>query len=123
MKAPTQTALFVMPLSFAGRMDASNCPRCGSESHSFLKTRRIWFCNGCKKQFTMKVGTIFEDSPIGMDKWMTAVWMLSGCKNGISSYELAKALGVTQKSAWFMLHRIREACCCGATFHLDRYAK
>jgi len=86
-----------------------NCPRCGSESHSFLKTRRIWFCNGCKKQFTMKVGTIFEDSPIGMDKWMTAVWMLSSCKNGISSYELAKAIGVTQKSAWFMLHRIRLA--------------
>ena len=89
-----------------GRID---CPRCGSESHSFLKTRRIWFCNGCKKQFTMKVGTIFEDSPIRMDKWMTAVWMLTACKNGISSYELAKAIGVTQKSAWFMLHRIREA--------------
>ena len=60
----TQTALFAMPSSFVGPMDASNCPRCGSESHSFLKTRRIWFCNGCKKQFTMKVGTIFEDSPI-----------------------------------------------------------
>ena len=73
-----------------------NCPRCASESHSFLKTRRIWFCNGCKKQFTMKVGTIFEDSPIGMDKWMTAVWMLSSCKNGMSSYELAKAIGITQ---------------------------
>jgi len=86
-----------------------NCPRCGSDSHSFLKTRRIWFCNGCKKQFTMKVGTIFEDSPIRMDKWMTAVWMLTACKNGISSYELAKDIGITQKSAWFMLHRIREA--------------
>lgn len=86
-----------------------NCPRCGSESHSFLKTRRIWFCNGCKKQFTLKVGTIFEDSPLGMDKWMTAVWMLVGCKNGMSSYELARNLGITQKSAWHMLHRIREA--------------
>jgi len=86
-----------------------NCPRCGSEFHSFLKTRRIWFCNGCKKQFTMKVGTIFEDSPVRMDKWMTAVWMLTACKKGISSYELAKATGITQKSAWFMLHRIREA--------------
>jgi transposase-like protein len=86
-----------------------NCPRCGSESHSFLKTRRIWFCNGCKKQFTLKVGTIFEDSALGMDKWMTAVWMLVSCKNGISSYELARNLGITQKSAWHMLHRIREA--------------
>src|SRR5580698_1864852 len=86
-----------------------NCPRCGSESHSFLKTRRIWFCNGCKKQFTLKVGTIFEDSALGMDKWMTAVWMLVSCKNGISSYELARVLGITQKSAWHMLHRIREA--------------
>src|SRR5271157_6048426 len=86
-----------------------DCPRCGSEEHSFISTRKIWFCNGCKKQFTGKVGTIFEDSPIGLDKWMTAVWMLAGCKNGISSYELAKAIGITQKSAWFMLHRIREA--------------
>ena len=84
-------------------------PRCGSESNSFVKTRRLWFCNGCKKQFTVKVGTIFEDSPIGLDKWMTAVWMICNCKNGISSYELHRSLGITQKSAWFMLHRIREA--------------
>ena len=83
------------------------CPRCDSEKHSFIKTRRIWFCYGCKKQFTVKVGTVFEDSALGLDKWMTAVWMLINCKNGISSYELARALGVTQKSAWFMLHRIR----------------
>jgi transposase-like protein len=85
------------------------CPRCGSESNSFVKTRKLWFCNGCKKQFTVKVGTIFEDSPIGLDKWMTAVWMICNCKNGISSYELHRSIGVTQKSAWFMLHRIREA--------------
>lgn len=85
------------------------CPRCASDSNSFVKTRKIWFCNGCKKQFTVKVGTIFEDSPIGLDKWMTAVWMICNCKNGISSYELHRAIGVTQKSAWFMLHRIREA--------------
>jgi len=83
------------------------CPRCDSENHSFIKTRRIWFCYGCKKQFTVKVGTVFEDSALGLDKWMTAVWMLINCKNGISSYEMARALGVTQKSAWFMLHRIR----------------
>jgi transposase-like protein len=85
------------------------CPRCGSEKHSFIKTRRIWFCYPCKKQFTVKVKTIFEDSPLGLDKWMTAIWMLSNCKNGISSHELARSLGITQKSAWFMLQRIREA--------------
>ena len=85
------------------------CPRCNSEKHSFIKTRRIWFCYGCKKQFTVKVGTIFEDSPIGLDKWMTAVWMITVCKNGVSSYEIHRSIGVTQKSAWFMLHRIRLA--------------
>jgi len=84
------------------------CPRCGSEKHSFIKTRRIWFCYPCKKQFTVKVKTIFEDSPLGLDKWMTAVWMLTNCKNGISSHELARSLGITQKSAWFMLQRIRK---------------
>lgn len=85
------------------------CPRCGSDKHSFVSTRKIWFCKGCKKQFTVKVGTIFEDSPLGMDKWMAAFWMITNAKNGVSSYEIHRALGVTQKSAWFMLHRIREA--------------
>jgi transposase-like protein len=85
------------------------CPRCSTSKNSFVKTRRLWFCYTCKKQFTVKVKTIFEDSPIGLDKWMTAVWMLSNCKNGISSHELARALKVSQKAAWFMLHRIREA--------------
>ena len=85
------------------------CPRCDGKEHSFISTRRIWFCKDCKKQFTVKVGTIFEDSALGMDKWMIAVWMLVNCKNGISSYEVARALGITQKSAWFMLHRIRLA--------------
>src|SRR6266536_4650925 len=85
------------------------CPRCGAAKNSFIKTRRIWFCYGCQKQFTLKVGTIFEDSALGLDKWMTAVWMLVNCRNGISSHELARTLGITQKSAWFMLHRIREA--------------
>jgi transposase-like protein len=84
------------------------CPRCGGEKHSFVKTRKIWYCNPCKKQFTLKVGTIFEDSPIGLDKWMVAFWMMSNCKNGVSSYEMARTIGITQKSAWFMLHRIRE---------------
>jgi transposase-like protein len=85
------------------------CPRCGKAKHSFIKTRKLWFCYVCKKQFTVKVGTVMEDSPISLDKWMTAFWMLANCKNGISSYELAKALGIHQASAWFMLHRIREA--------------
>ncbi len=86
-----------------------SCPRCGSEKHSFIKTRRIWFCYSCQKQFTLKLGTIFEDSPLGMDKWMAAFWMLCNCKNGISSMEIHRALGVTQKSAWFMLQRLRLA--------------
>jgi transposase-like protein len=85
------------------------CPRCGGTEHSFISTRWIWFCKDCKKQFTVKVGTIFEDSPLGMDKWMIAVWLIVNAKNGISSYEIARALGVTQKSAWHMMHRIRLA--------------
>src|SRR6266436_10018054 len=85
------------------------CPRCNSTEYSFISTRKLWFCKGCKKQFTVKVGTIFEDSALGMDKWMIAVWLIVNAKNGISSYEIARALGVTQKSAWFMMHRIRLA--------------
>jgi transposase-like protein len=83
------------------------CPRCGMTKHSFIKTRRIWFCYVCQKQFSMRVGTIFEDSPLGLDKWMTAFWLLANCKNGISSYELGRALKIHQNSAWFMLQRIR----------------
>jgi transposase-like protein len=85
------------------------CPHCGADEPSFLSTRRIWKCRSCRKQFSVKVGTIFEDSPIGLSKWLPAMWMLANCKNGISSYELSRALGVTQKTAWFMLHRIRLA--------------
>ncbi len=85
------------------------CPQCGSPAASFLSTRRLWKCRACKKQFSVKVGTIFEDSPIPLDKWMTAVWMLVNAKNGISSYELGRALGVSQSCAWFMGHRIRLA--------------
>jgi len=85
------------------------CPRCGSDKNSFVKTRRLWLCKGCKKQFTVKVGTVMEDSPIGLDKWMAAMWMLANCKNGVSSYEIHRNLGVTQKTAWFLLHRIRTA--------------
>jgi transposase-like protein len=85
------------------------CPRCGCKEHRFVKTRRIWFCKACEKQFSLKVGTIFEDSPIGLDKWMTAFWMLCNCKNGVSSMEIHRTLGITQKSAWFMLQRLRLA--------------
>jgi len=94
------------------------CPRCGSDQHSFLSTRRMWFCKGCKKQFSMKVGTIFEDSPLGMDKWMAAFWLLVNCKNGVSSCEVARDIGVTQKSAWFMMHRLRLAMQAGSFMKL-----
>jgi transposase-like protein len=86
------------------------CPRCGSaDKHYYLSTRRIWKCSACKRQFSVKVGTIFEDSPLGFDRWLPAVWLIANSKNGISSHELARSLGITQKSAWFMLHRIRLA--------------
>jgi len=85
------------------------CPRCESKRLSFLKTRLMWKCLDCKKQFSVKVGTIFEDSAIGLDKWLCAMWLIANCKNGVSSYEIAKDIKVTQKSAWFMLHRIRYA--------------
>jgi transposase-like protein len=91
--------------------DRPACPRCGvvDSKHYYLKTRRLWKCRACKKLFSVKVGTIFEDSPLGLDKWLPAVWLIANCKNGISSYELARHLGIQQKSAWFMLHRIRLA--------------
>jgi transposase-like protein len=89
--------------------DGPECPRCGGKRLSFLRTRLLWTCLECRKQFSVKVGTIFEDSPIGLDKWLTAMWMLTNCKNGVSSYEVARALNITQKTAWFMLHRIRYA--------------
>ena len=85
------------------------CPKCGGLDHSYLTTRRIWKCKACKRQFSVKLGTIFEDSPLGLDKWLPAVWLIANSKNGISSHELGRALGTTQKSAWFMLHRIRLA--------------
>lgn len=87
------------------------CPTCGSEKVKFNPIRRLWQCSShhAKRQFSVKVGTIFEDSALGLDKWLTAVWMATNCKNGISSYEVARDLGVTQKTAWFMMHRIRLA--------------
>jgi transposase-like protein len=85
------------------------CPACGHQGHYYLKTQRRWKCKKCYKQFSVKVGTIFEDSALGLDKWLAALWMLVNCKNGISSYEVARDLGISQKSAWFMLHRLRRA--------------
>lgn len=85
------------------------CPKCGSENIGEITTRSMLKCRACKKQFSYKVGTIFEDSPLGLDKWFVAVWAIANAKNGISSHELGRSLGVTQKTAWFMLHRIREA--------------
>jgi transposase-like protein len=87
------------------------CPTCGRKDVSYVAKRRVWQCKSRhpKCQFSVKVGTIMEDSPIGLDKWLMAMWMLANCKNGISSWEVHRALGVTQKTAWFMLHRIRLA--------------
>src|SRR6266404_7196070 len=87
------------------------CPTCGSNNVGFVAARRVWQCKTRhpKSQFSIKVGTIFEDSPISLDKWLLAMWMLANCKNGISSYEISRATGITQKSTWFMLQRIRLA--------------
>src|SRR5438876_10069097 len=85
------------------------CPACGHKEHYYLKTQRRWKCKECYKQFSVKLGTIFEDSALGLDKWLAALWMLVNCKNGISSYEVGRDLGISQKSAWFMLHRLRRA--------------
>jgi transposase-like protein len=87
------------------------CPRCESTEVSFISTRKLWTCKRCqtKKQFTIRVGTILEDSPIGFDKWICAFWLIANAKNGISSYEIGRALGVTQRTGWFMLQRIRLA--------------
>ncbi len=87
------------------------CPHCGSAHVIYLEKARIWKCYAKheRPRFSLKTGTIFEDSPIGLDKWLTAVWLIVNCKNGISSYEVHRDLGITQKSAWFMDHRIRFA--------------
>jgi transposase-like protein len=87
------------------------CPRCGSEDVKWLPNAKVFKCyqKHEKQKFSLKVGTIFEDSPIPLEKWLVAVWLVVNCKNGISSYEIHRDLGITQKSAWFMAHRIRLA--------------
>src|SRR5712691_6948310 len=91
--------------------DGVTCPTCNRPNPRYLPKQRRWECSGKHplRQFSVKVGTIFEDSPIPLKSWLLAVWMITNCKNGISSYELARAIGVTQKTAWFMNHRIRLA--------------
>ena len=92
---------FALNLRFPGGKVV--CPRCGSERHSFMKSRRIWECYGCKKQFSLKVGTIMEDSPLGLDKWMMTAWMLAGCKNGFRATKLLRLSA---------LARSRHGSCC-----------
>jgi len=98
-----------------------HCPTCGRTDVRFIATRRLWECKEKhpRKQFSAKVGTIFEDSALPLDKWFVAIWAVANCKNGISSYELARSIGVTQKSAWHMLHRIRVAMDVGNAERMD----
>jgi transposase-like protein len=99
--------------------DGPVCPTCGGTEHSYLTTRRVWKCKACKRQFSVKVGSIFEDSAISLDKWLAAMWMIANSKNGVSSHEMARSLGITQKSAWFLLQRIRLAMQTGTFEKLD----
>lgn len=87
--------------------DGPRCPDCETENPYYIKTQKRWKCRECRRQFSVKVGTIFEDSAISLCKWLPALWLLVNCKNGVSSYEISRNLGVTQKSAWFMLQRLR----------------
>lgn len=91
--------------------DGVTCPRCGSGNVAWQPKYNRWQCNNRheRRQFTCKTGTIFEDSPLPLEKWMMAMWMICNCKNGVSSYEIHRDRGITQKSAWFMMHRIRLA--------------
>jgi transposase-like protein len=100
--------------------DGVTCPTCGRSDVSWLANQKKWQCKSAhaKRQFSAKVGTIFEDSPLGLEKWLPAVWIITNSKNGVSSCELARSLGVTQPTAWFMLHRIRLAMQSGSLMKL-----
>src|SRR5271165_509443 len=90
--------------------DGPECPDCKGDDKKnpyYIRTQKRWKCRSCRRQFSVKLGSIFEDSPIPLQKWLPALWMVCNCKNGISSYELSKALGISQKAAWFVLHRLR----------------
>lgn len=96
------------------------CPTCGRKDVSYIPARRVWQCKTRhpKSQFSAKVGTVMEDSPLGLDKWLTAMWMVGNCKNGVSSWEIHRSLGIGQKAAWFMLHRIRLAMSGGTEYKM-----
>jgi hypothetical protein len=100
--------------------DGVVCPRCGSKNVLFLEKYNRWHCREkhAAPQFTLKTGTIFEDSPLGLDKWLTAMWLIVNSKNGVSSWEISRSLKITQKSAWFMDHRIRLALQSGSIYKL-----
>jgi len=89
--------------------DGPECPACLAKKPYYLKTQKRFKCRECRRQFSVKLGSIFEDSPIPLQKWLPAMWMITNCKNGVSSWEIHRAIGITQKSAWFMLHRLRLA--------------
>ena len=91
--------------------DGPACPRCGSTNVRYLPKYRRFQCSSAhtSRQFTVKTGSVMEDSPLGLDKWIACIWLEVNCKNSVSSYEIARDLGITQKSAWFMLHRVRHA--------------
>jgi len=101
------------------------CPQCGSEHVAYLDKARVWKCYGkhSSPKFSLKTGTIFEDSPLGLDKWLAALWLLVNAKNGISSCEIARSIGITQKSAWFMAHRLRFALHYGSFDKLNRRSR
>src|SRR4030095_14357295 len=109
--SPTTIMHSISCARFAGLMVSRNAPNVGSTAAFFLSQRKMWKCKAKheKQQFSVKVGTVLEDSPIALDKWLCAFWLIANAKNGISSYELHRSIGVTQKTAWFMLHRIRLA--------------
>ena len=89
--------------------EGPECPDCHTKNPYYIKTQKRWKCRDCRRQFSVKLNSVFEDSPIPLQKWLPALWLLANCKNGVSSYELAKDLGINQKSAWFVLHRLRLA--------------
>lgn len=101
--------------------DGVHCPACGRADVRYIATRRLWECKEKhpKRQFSVKVGTIFEDSPLGLHIWFAAIWQIANCKNGISSYEFARAAGITQKSAWFVGHRVRLAMQAGSIMKMS----
>lgn len=105
--SPKNCLDYIIPLRW--KDGEVTCPRCASKEHYFVETRSLWQCKGCKRQFTVKIGTIMEDSPLPLKTWLAAIWLITNAKNGISSYEIHRSLGITQKSAWFVLQRIRFA--------------